>query len=119
MSDTGFDLKGYAERLPAPVPGPALRDRIVALHAARRARRRSVAGALGVLALVALAGALMPREVASPGPDRVAAAAELRAADRALQAAYERGADDVELTLLWSRRDALRRGETAPLPVAL
>jgi hypothetical protein len=124
MTTPDFDLQGYARSLPQPFPSDALLDRIVHAHARRRARRGAVAGVLGVLALVALAGAWMPRSDAPPsaGAGQIASArqaTELRATDRALQAAYERGANDAELAPLWSRRLALQGGRDAPLPLEL
>ncbi len=124
MSIPDFDLRRYADTLPQPRPGDALFNGIMRAHGRRRAQHRALVGALGVLAVVALAGTWIQRDAqkAPAQTQPLASAPEanaLRAADRALQAAYERGADDAEIAALWSRRDALDRGVAAPLPMKL
>lgn len=121
MKSPVFDLQRYADSLPQPHAREALFDAIVLAHARRRGRRSAIAGALGILAVVALAGTWLPRDAHAPSAAGGGAtrATELRAIDRALQAAYERGAADAEIAPLWSRRDALHRGADAPLPMKL
>ena len=121
MKTPDFDLRHYVESLPQPHARQTLFDAIVQAHARRRARRSAMVGALGILAVVALAGTWLPRKAETPSPPRAVATrdAELRAVDRALQSAYERGAADAEIAPLWSRRDALHRGADAPLPLKL
>lgn len=102
---------------PAPVPPPAaLETRIRHAYRRRRKRLRGAGAAcvlvLGVLVLAPWPGlddtpatgtAVIPTAPASSVPDPT-----LQALDRALQAAYARGASDAELAPLWAaRRQAL------------
>lgn len=101
------------QSLPEP-PEPDLWPRVLAARRRQRHRRRVVAGAasFGVAALLAVAlwpGVPAPPPVdapaivrATPGVDE-----QLRALDRALQTAYDRGASDDELAPLWEVRQAL------------
>lgn len=102
------------QSLPEP-PEPGLWPRVLAARRRqRRRRRRVVAGAasFGVAALLAVA--LWPGVQAPPAVDTPAIVQatpdvdeQLRALDRALQTAYDRGASDDELAPLWEVRQAL------------
>lgn len=134
-------LRGYLDALPAPAAPAALAPRILSLQ--RRHRRRRRLG-LTTVALAVVAAALLPLLQPTPsGTDAAALATggdttapvsvggaaaphpahrEVRALDRALQAAYERGADDIELAGLWRERErALETAgdDTAILPVRI
>src|SRR5690606_2956841 len=78
-----------------------------------RCRRRAVlAAASGTLALV-LAVALWTPTVQEPAravADDIELREQLHALDRALQAAYDRGASDAEVEPMWEARDALLAG---------
>lgn len=94
-----------------PVPAD-LWTRIDARRTARVNRRRAAATAVGALALVAIA--LPPMladraDVPAPAAHPVhasAPAAPLRAIDRELQLAYDRGAPPDEIAALWVLRQA-------------
>lgn len=108
--------------LPPVAPPERLWARIDHARAAR-VRRRQLGGAsaLAVLAVAILAPLLRPPPP-TPAPAPAAAHApeavhELRAIDRALQAAYDRGASPQEITSLWAMREALlQRGSVASPP---
>lgn len=118
-------------RLPVFEPDPALWSRIAAAHVRRRRARRA-GFALAATVLLGVGAALL-RPLQAPAPQwteaqresqaleaewqRIADAgrpaplglSRLRSIDAALQAAYDRGADEQEIAPLWQRRnDALR-----------
>lgn len=100
--------------LPPVAPPARLWARIDHARAAR-VRRRQLGGAsaLAVLAVAILAPMLRPPPpTPTPTPAPAAGHApeavhELRAIDRALQAAYDRGASPQEISSLWAMREAL------------
>lgn len=101
------------QSLPEP-PEPGLWPRVLAARRRQRRQRRVVAGvaSFGVAALLAVA--LWPGVQAPPAVDTPAIVQatpdvdeQLRALDRALQTAYDRGASDDELAPLWEVRQAL------------
>ncbi|MBS7458946.1 hypothetical protein [Coralloluteibacterium stylophorae] len=114
-------IRRYLAGLPDPQAPERLAGRILAVRGARR-RRRALGAALATAACMVTAIALLlPRSdvgherqlagrpvVSSPPAARLAqeraAAAEVRAIDRALQAAYARGAHEDELAGLWEAR---------------
>ena len=122
---TAESIQARLAALPEPELPPALWPRIhLARVRQRERRRRVVAGGMAVLALVALP--FVYTRVATPpasSPDVFAATPRaplheepLRAVDRELQHAYERGASEQELQWLWQRRQALARHGAAALP---
>lgn len=125
------------EALPEFAPSAALWPRICAAHRRRlRARswRRVACAGSAVAALIVATALLMPAETADrngdlatwqvesralehqwrnlrPGPaGDPGARADVRLIDRALQSAYDRGADPSELAPLWQQRNAALRG---------
>ena len=107
------DLHEYLRTLPdAKAPGglwPRLLER---RRQQRRRRRTALAAASGTLALV-LAVALWTPTVQEPAravADDIELREQLHALDRALQAAYDRGASDAEVEPMWEARDALLAG---------
>lgn len=124
MTAGEFDLARYARQLPQPAPGDDVFYEIVQAHAARRKRHSAFAGVALLLAVVAATGFWLHRATSPFVPEETqrlsgTSGVELRAVDRALQAAYDRRADDAELAALWSRREALQRGDPGPLPLEL
>ncbi|WP_028916123.1 hypothetical protein [Pseudoxanthomonas sp. J35] len=107
-------LHELLQSLPEP-PEPDLWPRVLAARRRQRRQRRVVAGAasfgLAALLVVALWPRLQPPQPAVDAPAIVQATpdvdAQLRALDRALQVAYDRGASDDELAPLWEVRQAL------------
>ncbi|HEY1036449.1 MAG TPA: hypothetical protein VGE09_15850 [Pseudoxanthomonas sp.] len=122
---TAESMQARLAALPEPDLPPALWPRV---HLARvrqhERRKRFVAGCAAVLALVALP--LVYTRVSTPpaaAPEAFAAASRapvhdepLRAVDRELQHAYERGASEQELQWLWQRRQSLARNGNTALP---
>jgi hypothetical protein len=127
----GLDLA----KLPEFVPDRALWPRIVAAREAQLRRRWLGGGGLAAIAAGVLAAVLLvPRlPVAPTDVDAVAAgeresrmlevewlrvapdarplpSARMRAIDAALQAAYDRGAPEDEISPLWQRRNEALRG---------
>jgi len=135
MVEPQLNLRDIAARLPAGpafMPGADLWPRIAAQHLARRSRRRVRRTVAATFACVLAAGAIVFgwRSPGSPGVDWQARAqaleiefnaarggaapvfasdaeAELARIDRALQAAYDRGAQAAELAGLWKKRSEL------------
>jgi hypothetical protein len=110
--------------LPEPELPPTLWPRVQRARTRQRERRRRLAvGAVAVLAALPLVYThLLPP--AAPVSERFTVVPRaplheepLRAVDRELQHAYERGASEQELQWLWQRREALARsGATPSLP---
>jgi len=129
-----FDVRS----LPTFSPDPALRERILAAHArqTRRQRARRWLGGGSLAAAAVLATLLIGRHQApsslashakpprsaqdesrdlemqwqrAAGRHARAAVPRLRAIDAQLQSAYDRGADDSELSVLWARRNLALR----------
>nr|WP_298152290.1 hypothetical protein [uncultured Pseudoxanthomonas sp.] len=109
--------------LPEPELPPTLWPRVQRARTRQRERHRRLAvGAVAVLALAALPLVythLLPP--AAPVSERFTVVPRaplheepLRAVDRELQHAYERGASEQELQWLWQRREALARTSAAP-----
>lgn len=120
---TPESLHARLAALPEPDLPPALWPRVRHARTRQRERhRRLAAGATTALVLAALPMVytrLFPP--AAPVPERLAVVPRaplheepLRAVDRELQHAYERGASEQELQWLWQRREALARGDAAP-----
>lgn len=121
MKSPEFDLRHYCAMLPEPEPPPALFHDIVRTRSRQRARRDAM-----FLSAILLAGVSVLLLVQRPQPvrDRTVVATaeqrielELRAVDRELQAAYDRGASERELARLWAHRSALenRGGDSLPM----
>lgn len=113
-------VDAYLARLPTALPDPGHVESVLDLHLRRRRWRTRLPPALAAAAVMAwLAwGPLRTVEVSAPGPDpsNTAAWAELRSADRRLQAAYRVGANEGRLARLWeTRRDAAEQVETDAL----
>ena len=94
---------------PAPVSPPrSLEDRVRRAYRRRRNQLRGGAAACAVaLAVVLLVPATAPDNTApatAPAPLATTPDPTLQALDRALQAAYARGASDAELAPLWAAR---------------
>lgn len=97
--------------------------RLERTHARYRAMRRGAAA----LAIAAVAAGSLIATQYSPAPAPLAledrappSRADLRAIDRALQAAYERDASDAEIRQLWIARQALsEHPPAAPPPVRI
>lgn len=122
------DLRRHLRALPDPAVPSGLRDRVLATHGRRR---RLVQGTTG-LAMAAVAAVLLQPALPPPDttPERITASAQestsapvqtaadtgarLRAIDRALQAAYERGASDDEIAPLWRVRESLSSALSLP-----
>ncbi|MCF7222459.1 hypothetical protein [Marilutibacter chinensis] len=119
MNDYDSQLRRHLRALPDPGLPDRLRDRVIASHGRRR---RVIHGATGVAAAVVAVALLRPAlplqdtapetatvqaPVAPPALHVDEAVARLRAIDRALQAAYERGASDDEVAPLWRAREML------------
>lgn len=94
---------------PAPVPPPpALEGRVRRAYRRRRNGLRGAGAACAlVLAAVLLAPSLGPHDTPAQPAVPVATTPDptLQALDRALQAAYARGASDAELAPLWAARN--------------
>lgn len=123
MKPPEFDLRGYCATLPEPEPPPALFHDLV--RSCRRQRARRNATFLSAVLLAGVSALLLVRPPQSV-PDRTVAATaerrvelELRAIDRELQAAYDRGAGDRELARLWAHRSALENRDGDSLPLTL
>lgn len=123
MKPVEFDLRHYCATLPEPEPPPALFHDLVRSRSQRRARRNAVflsavllAGA-SVLLLMQPRQSVQDRTVVATAAPRVEL--ELRAVDRELQAAYDRGASDRELARLWARRSALENRDGGSVPLML
>ena len=123
----------YSKTPEPPAPSPELWARIARAHLARRARRQRlqmVGAASFAVALVAMVlawpggvpgtdwearaqalelelHALPVRGIDGYNPAAVEAESRLMQLDRALQAAYDRGAGNSELTPLWKQRSEL------------
>jgi hypothetical protein len=104
------------------IPLPDALWRRVDAKRRQKLQRRKLGAGIAALALVAVIAAplLAPMFAGAdrtPGEQIAArpavqhnAQAELRALDRALQAAYDRGASDAEIAPMWVARDALLVG---------
>ena len=123
MKSPEFDPRHYCATLPEPEPPPALFHDIVRARGRQRARREAM-----LLSVILLAGvsALFLVQRSQPARDRTVVATaeqrvelELRALDRELQAAYDRGASDRELARLWAHRSALENRDGGSLPMLL
>ena len=137
MNDGVRDMRQVVDfaKLPEFAPDAALWPRIVAAREAQLRRRWLGGGGLAALAAAVFAAVLLvPHAPLAPvGVDAVAAgeresrvlegewlrvapdarplpSARLRAIDAALQAAYDRGAPEVEVAPLWQRRNEALRG---------
>lgn len=124
MTSPEPDLRHVLARLPEPPLPDLLWSRVDAARARRTRRVRGVTAA-GVAALVACAVAVpllhapdaaRPQQQAiavpaAPAPATELSIADLKLIDRALQAAYARGASDDEIDPLWQVR---RKLATAP-----
>lgn len=117
MNDHDPLLRRQLRALPDPAAPAGLRERVLAAHGRRRL---AIHGATGVAAAVVAVALILPalpsidpapsgaQHAAAPAPSRSnEVAARLRAIDRALQAAYERGASDDEIAPLWRVRESL------------
>jgi hypothetical protein len=129
-----FDLKTYCDRLPDPAPPAALHDATLRAFRRRRTRRTALLataagvafGAIGMAGQRLLApGAPAPH---MPPPASVAASTvppagartdALRDIDRSLQAAYDAGASDAEVAVLWAQRRALAGRDADSVPLSL
>ncbi|QDH69351.1 hypothetical protein [Marilutibacter alkalisoli] len=116
MQHSDHDLRRQLRALPDPDPPAALRERVLTSHRHRQRAIRSVAGvsAIALLLAIVLPDLPGPQDASPPQPGLAATAlpahdaiARLRAIDRALQAAYERGASDDEVAPLWKARETL------------
>lgn len=123
MKSPEFDPREYCATLPEPEPPPTLFHDIARARSRQRARRHAV-----LLSAVLLAGvsAMLLMRPSQSVRDRTVVAAteqrvelELRAVDRELQAAYDRGASDRELARLWAHRSALENRDGGSLPMML
>lgn len=119
--DIDPQIRRYLADLPDPAAPEHLAPRIVAAHRGRRRRRAAGALLAAAACLVTMIAVLTPLSEVDR-PDQLvrqppaasapaatstrasAAMAEVRAIDRALQAAYARGAGDDELARLWEAR---------------
>lgn len=130
----------YLAGLPDPALPPGLWPRLQSAWQRQRHRRRHRVFAFGLAAAAVLTLAVIPLAHRG-GPDPVApppatpdlaqaslgnaaSLAEVRALDRALQAAYSRGAGDAEITMLWQAREAAmarlkRTDQTLPQPLRI
>lgn len=116
MNTPHRDLREHLRALPELAPPPQLSDRIARAQARRVTRWRAgaAAGTLIVACLCALPvlqhapapDAAQQRRALIPARDQDPAA-DVRAIDRALQTAYERGASEDELAPLWAARTRL------------
>lgn len=125
-------LRAYLAALPEPRLPDLLWSRLAAAQRRRHRRRQLVRYSLAAAALLAVAvippwpGLWSPTSAPAPVESPFAAAearhaleSEIRALDRALQAAYERGASEQEAATLWQARDravARLRSGADPLP---
>ncbi|MBB1088132.1 hypothetical protein H4F99_06470 [Lysobacter sp. SG-8] len=117
----------HLRALPDPVPPAALETRLRAAHAHRG---RWLRGGMGVVAVGLFALAFLPALMApdlqpplahGPGPkggasQQIPHQRQVQAIDRALQAAYARGAGDDEVAPLWQARERLMAGARTPGP---
>jgi len=139
MIEPGDRPRFDANALPLFAPAPALRERILAVHARQRRQRRLrvLFGGGALAASFALAALMVARqERAAPTAPRLetadsaqdesrglelewqraagarsapVATPRLRAIDAQLQSAYDRGADVRELSALWAQRNVALR----------
>lgn len=118
MNRSDHDLATRLRALPELPPAPDALPRLLRKRRALQNRRLAMAAALAlVIALPSLwlrdTGDARPiaSDVASPAATDLTASADpiadLRAIDRALQAAYESRASDDEIAHLWAAREAL------------
>lgn len=117
MNDHDPLLRRHLRALPDPAAPAGLRERVLAAHGHRRLAIHGATGIAAAVVSVALILPVLPSvEQAPPSARRAAppaaahghaATARLRAIDRALQAAYERGASDDEIAPLWRVRESL------------
>ncbi|MGA9341364.1 MAG: hypothetical protein WBV61_03405 [Rhodanobacteraceae bacterium] len=131
------DVQSQLGALPEFAPDAALWPRVQAAHRRRRRQRavRRVGFGAAIMVLLVAIIVVMPRapdqsahshlatsqqeshrlerkwqDTRGDAPDNPIARANVRLVDRALQAAYDRGAAPAELELLWRKRnEALRR----------
>lgn len=126
MTRIDHRIRRHLEALPEPALPEALQQRLQrSLHRRRRRVRMAVAGGIAAVAAVAIFPLLPPWQdhaapasmahvpAVEPGKDRMG---QLHALDRALQAAYDRGASDDEIAPLWEARRALTARAAAPAP---
>lgn len=123
MTAPGFDLRRYCAALPDPEPSPELYGGIVRARSRARARRNNLVASVALLVGVSTLLSLSRPPTARNG-DVVAREAqplelELRAIDRELQAAYDRGAGDGELARLWAQRSSLANRDAGSRPMSL
>jgi hypothetical protein len=111
-SSNASQVHAYLSALPTPAVGRDLFQRIEGTRQRRQVRRRLFAGSVALLAFCALLltlptspGPVVEALVIQPTPATQAAGAQLRAIDRQLQAAYDRGADEAQLAALWRARE--------------
>ena len=123
MKPHDFDLHEYCATLPDPEPPPALFHDIVRSRNRQRARRHSLFLSMAMLAgfsallLMRPSPSVRDRTVVATAEQRVEV--ELRAVDRELQAAYDRGASDREVARLWAHRSALENRDGGSVPLML
>lgn len=118
MDKTPEGIRQALGHMPEPVPPDSLWPRLL-LRRRRQVRRRRVLAGLASTGMVAAFIALLARPGWIPEPTpppatppaQVAAGnqldAQLRAIDRALQVAYDRGASDSEVAPMWEARQDL------------
>lgn len=122
-------LRAHLADLPEPVLPPALFPRIEVARVRQRTRRRQLLATSVMAAAMAVISLPLLHDRTAPAPEILAGVPRaplreqpLRALDRELQHAYERGASDQELQRLWKQREALARhgaGTDIPHPVEI
>lgn len=126
VSTIDHRVRRHLETLPEPALPDALQQRLQqSLHRRRRRLRLAIAGGAAAVVAVAIFPLLPPwQEPPTPAPMTHVPPVEpgntrmsqLHALDRALQAAYDRGASDDEIAPLWEARRALTASAAAPAP---
>ncbi len=126
-------LQARLAALAEPALPASLWTRVAHARQQQRTARRRLATVGTTLIVCAVALPFVLRQSPAPAPAPVAASTTvpmpavptgdpLRAVDRELQRAYDRGASEQELQWLWQRRDAVARTAgtpTAPHPVEI
>lgn len=110
-------LHQHLQALAQPPPPEALWPRLLQRRRAQVRRRRVLAGAASTGLALLLGVMAWPDPAPAPHATLKASATithapadiddSVRALDRALQAAYDRGASDAEIAPMWEARDAL------------
>ncbi len=122
-------VSAYLHGLPEAVPPAALQRRVLSAASANSLRWRTpraaawagvmVAAGLSAVALfAALDNRVVAPEVSLSAYANAPAQAQLRALDRELQMALQRGAEQGRVAVLWAEREAVVTQLDSPIPAA-